>query len=75
MHFIAARDPIPPIPQPRMHMQPAAAPKVVNELPELPSVPTDDAEDEVSNPKDDRFQSNLDFEDLNRRFENLKKKK
>ncbi|XP_055357998.1 IST1 homolog [Paramacrobiotus metropolitanus] len=73
--YESPRDPGKPVPQPRMHMAPVnpPAPPSISDLPELPSVPHDD--DESPQGKDDDHHSNLDFEDLNRRFENLKKKK
>ncbi|GAV08618.1 hypothetical protein RvY_18283 [Ramazzottius varieornatus] len=67
-----------PVPSPRTHFAGNRKPSTPadTDLPELPSVPKDDAEEEnVNDYREDNSASNLDFEDLNRRFENLKKKK
>ncbi|KAL9903459.1 IST1 homolog isoform X3 [Glossina fuscipes] len=64
-----------PKPQPRGKLPPAANPRDLPsaELPQLPNVPLDlpDAPSEESKPDND----DIDFDDLARRFENLKKRK
>ncbi|XP_060801066.1 IST1 homolog isoform X2 [Amyelois transitella] len=76
--FLQPRDPPPPQPQPRA--RPAAPPRGPDpfpELPELPSVPSDLLLPSVPHSNDDNTSSapdEIDFEDLNRRFEELKKK-
>lgn len=65
---------IPPIPTPRgTTLRPE--PTTFTELPELPSVPKDGSDDDHLLEGEDMHSNGLDFEDLNRRFENLKKKK
>jgi hypothetical protein len=66
----------PPVPTPRANVAfRQDAPATTFDLPELPSVPKDGSDDDHLNDKEDTHSNSLDFEDLNRRFENLKKKK
>ncbi|XP_075164175.1 increased sodium tolerance 1-like protein isoform X2 [Haematobia irritans] len=64
-----------PKPQPRSKMPPAAqptAPPPSMEMPQLPNVPMDMPSDDV---KPNNNDDDIDFDDLSKRFENLKKRR
>ncbi|XP_067644364.1 IST1 homolog isoform X2 [Eurosta solidaginis] len=67
-----------PKPQPRQKLQPSApsAPSPISDIPNLPNVPNDLPDMQMDEPKPNSTDNDdIDFDDLSRRFENLKKRK
>uniref|UniRef100_A0A1E1WRQ0 IST1 homolog n=1 Tax=Pectinophora gossypiella TaxID=13191 RepID=A0A1E1WRQ0_PECGO len=74
--------PSPSAPTPQPRTKPAGNPNIFPELPELPTVPSDlllpsvpHSHDSNTSNTDNNAPDEIDFDDLNRRFEELKKKK
>lgn len=65
-----------PKPQPRSKMPPAVQPTAPSmDIPQLPNVPMDLPDIPTDEVKPNNNEDDIDFDDLSKRFENLKKRK